>query len=117
MHEIFGIFKPEHSVHAYRHIGISGKVKIYVKRIKQHAHYDREHRRRGKVSAYKCLNQSICVIGNKQFFRKSRHETAQALCKAGHTDRALVYLILNIGKPHDGSGNELGKQRNIHHKA
>ena len=97
----------KHLSQSYRHIGISRKVVVYLKR----EHYQTKPCSCGGVwrdVEYKVLvSQLAHGICDKDFFAQTVDKPYQTCVEVGKRHASAVDLLGNVGVPHDRSCNQL----------
>ena len=92
------------------HIGITREIKVDLECEKDRTQPGQGH---GKLLSLDLCQQCAAAVGQQYFLCKAEHEPAQSVCNVIQRFFSGIQFLLNIPIAHNGTCDQLRKQRNI----
>ena len=112
--EVFEEVEAEHLAEADGHVAVAGEVEIDLQRVGDGGQPVHERAVIGGVAAVDDGGHLRDLIGQQQLFGQTHDKAAEALREIVHSNAARSNLLLNGLIAHDGAGDELREEADVH---
>src|SRR5699024_4842897 len=113
--EVLGEAESQQQRETDGHVRIAGKVAVNLERIAVNPHQVLEAAVKHRVVKHAVHEIDADIVRQNRFLHESRHDEEQSPAEhfPRHAERILSDLRNEVARPHDGPGNELGKEGEV----